>query len=75
MLVTGEPDEGALAAYRILAKDFARTIVMAVAEHPGEAMVMFQRAGAVTVSVSPDHAWAPAWRTAMELSWATASAG
>ncbi|MDX1690120.1 MAG: DUF58 domain-containing protein [Acidimicrobiia bacterium] len=75
VLVTGDPDEGALAAYRVLAKDFARTIVMAVGGSPGEAMVMFQRAGAVTVSVTPDSPWAPAWRTAMEVSWATASAG
>lgn len=75
VLVTGEPDEGALAAYRVLAKDFARTIVMTVTNAPGEAILMFQRAGAVTVTVSPDANWSPAWRTAMELSWATASAG
>jgi hypothetical protein len=34
-----------------------------------------QRAGAVTVMVGPDSQWAPAWRTAMELSWSIASAG
>ena len=74
-MVTGDPDEGALAAYRLLAKDFARTIVMATTDVPGDILVMFQRAGAVTVSAGPESQWAPAWRTAMELSWATASLG
>lgn len=75
VIVTGEADEGALSAYRILAKDFARTIVMAASDLAGDALIMFQRAGAATVSTGPDGPWAPAWRTAMELSWATASAG
>jgi hypothetical protein len=38
-------------------------------------MTMFQRAGAVAVAVGPESRWSPAWRTAMELSWSTASAG
>jgi uncharacterized protein (DUF58 family) len=75
VIVTGLPDDGVLAAYRVLAKDFTRTIVMAVADRTMESGTMFQRAGAVTVMVGPDAHWAPAWRTAMELSWATASAG
>jgi uncharacterized protein (DUF58 family) len=75
VIVTGIPDDGVLAAYRVLAKDFARTIVMAVGDRTMESGTMFQRAGAVTVMVGPDANWAPAWRTAMELSWATASAG
>jgi len=75
VIVTGVPDDGALAAYRILAKDFTRTIVMAVADRSADALVMFQRAGAVTMAVGPDGAWGPAWRTAMELSWSTASVG
>jgi hypothetical protein len=50
-------------------------VVMAVSESVVEGMAMFQRAGAVTVAVGPESRWSPAWRTAMELSWATASAG
>lgn len=75
VLITGVPDEGALAAYRVLAKDFTRTVAMAVTAPSADSMLMFQRAGAVTVAVGSDAPWAPAWRTAMELSWSTASAG
>ena len=75
VIITGIPDEGALAAYRVLAKDFTRTVAMAVTTPSTDTLLMFQRAGAVTVSVGPEAPWAPAWRTAMELSWSTASAG
>jgi len=75
IMVTGVPDDGALAAFRVLSQDFARSVVMAVQQPPGESMLPFQRSGAVTVSIGPESAWAPAWRTAMELSWSTASAG
>ena len=37
VIVTGIPDEGALAAYRVLAQDFARTVVLVVADRPGDA--------------------------------------
>jgi len=75
ILVTGTPDESTLGAHRVLAPEFTRTIVMVVADRPGDAAAAFRRAGAVTVSVTTAGTWAPAWRTAMELSWSTASAG
>lgn len=75
IIVTGIPDDGVLAAYRVLAKDFTRTVVMAVGDQTADNAGMFQRSGAVTVMVGPDSNWAPAWRTAMELSWSTASVG
>jgi len=75
VLVTGTPDDVALAAYRVLSRDFARSVVMAVSDSVVEGMTMFQRAGAVAVAVGPESRWSPAWRTAMELSWSTASAG
>ena len=75
VVVTGAPDEGVLAAYRVLAQYFARTVVLAATDHPGEAVLAFQRAGAVTVVAAPGSPWGPAWRTAMELSWSTASLG
>lgn len=75
IIVTGIPDDGVLGAYRVLAKDFARTVVMAVGDRTVENVATFQRAGAITVMVGPEARWAPAWRTSMELSWATASAG
>ncbi|NQV05895.1 DUF58 domain-containing protein [bacterium] len=75
VIITGIPDEGVVAAYRALARDFTRTIVMAVSDQVADSMAMFQRAGAVTVANGPEVPWAPAWRTAMELSWSIASAG
>jgi hypothetical protein len=75
VVVTGTPDEGILGAYRILSRDFSRTVVMAVTPPGSERMLLFQRAGAVTVAVGADAPWAPAWRTSMELSWSAASAG
>lgn len=75
VIVTGIPDEGVLAAYRVLAKDFTRTVVMAVGDRTTDGAGIFQRSGAVSVMVGPDSSWGPAWRTAMELSWSTASVG
>jgi uncharacterized protein (DUF58 family) len=75
VIVTGLPDDGLLRAFRALAQDFARTVVLAVAERPGDALGAFQRAGAITVASGPATPWAPAWHTAMELSWSTATAG
>jgi uncharacterized protein (DUF58 family) len=75
VVVTGVPDEGVLGAFRVLAQDFARTVVLTVAERPGDALIAFQRAGAVTVSAGPGSPWSPVWRTAMELSWSTATLG
>jgi uncharacterized protein (DUF58 family) len=75
VIVTGIPDQAVLAAYRSLARDFARTVVLAVDPDPGEPLVMLRRAGAMTVSVDPGSPWAPSWRAAMELAWSTATAG
>ncbi len=75
IVVTGVPDDGVLSAYRLLAKEFTRTVVMAVGNRTCEGFGEFQPFGAVTVMVGPESIWAPAWRTAMEFSWSTASAG
>jgi len=75
IVVTGIPDDGVLAAYRVLAKDFTRTVVMGVGDRTIDNAGRFQHSGAVTVMVAADSSWAPAWRTAMELSWSTASVG
>jgi len=75
VIVTGIPDDGVLAAYRVLAKDFTRTVVMAVGDRTTDGAGIFQRSGAVSVMVGPVSNWGPAWRTAMELSWSTASVG
>ena len=75
VFVTGIPDEGALATFQVLANDFARTIVMVVTDRAGDGAAAFRQAGALTVMSRPGGSWAPGWRTAMESSWATASAG
>ena len=75
ILVTGEPDEDDLAAYRMLSRDYLRTIVMSVAQSENEAILRMKRVGAVTMMASPGAAWAPAWREAMERAWSTATVG
>jgi len=75
VFVTGIPDEGALATFQVLANDFARTIVMVVTDRAGDGAAAFRQAGALTVMSRPGGSWAPGWRTAMESSWSTASAG
>jgi len=75
ILITGPPDDGALGIYRVIGRDFNKTLVMAVAEGENEAILHFARAGALTVRSMPGTLWAPAWREAMERSWSTATAG
>ncbi|HEX9854600.1 MAG TPA: DUF58 domain-containing protein [Acidimicrobiia bacterium] len=75
VMVSGAPDDAELAVYRLLGRDFLRTIVMAVAQRQNEAILQFQRAGVITVLTAPGSRWAPAWREAMERSWSTATAG
>lgn len=73
--VTGTPDEAVLAALRALSTDFTRTVVMAVTTPGDRGIGALQRSGAVAVRAEPGGSWGPAWRTAMESSWSTASAG
>ena len=73
--VTGVPDEGSLATFQVLAGAFARSIVLIVTDRAGDGAAPFHQAGAVTVMARPGGSWAPGWRTAMELSWSTVSAG
>lgn len=75
VLVTGETDEDDLAVYRVLGRDYGRTVVMAVAEQENDVILQFQRAGAVTVVTPASSAWAPAWREAMERTWSTDTVG
>ncbi|OFW62386.1 MAG: hypothetical protein A2135_06515 [Actinobacteria bacterium RBG_16_67_15] len=75
VFVTGGFDEGALSTMRLLGRDFSRTVVMVVSDGEGAVSTALQRAGAVTVMAGPDGRWALGWKTAMEASWSTASAG
>jgi uncharacterized protein (DUF58 family) len=75
VIVTGPPDEGVAGALRVLSADFTRSVVMAVTPPYDDRLATVQRTGSVSVAAGAESAWAPAWRTAMELSWSTASAG
>jgi hypothetical protein len=75
VLVTGTPDEQDLAAFRALARDFTRTLVLAVGDPDTEAVALLRRAGAVIVVVDRDTSSAPAWRDAMERTWSTVTPG
>jgi uncharacterized protein (DUF58 family) len=75
VLVTGSPDESEVAVYRVLGRDYAKTVLMAVAQKPNEAILQFQRGGAVTVLSGSASTWSAPWREAMEKTWSTASVG
>ena len=75
VLVTGNPDDDDLAVYRVLGRDFVKTLIMAVAEDTNEAILAFGRAGAITIRSDANTLWSPAWREAMERTWSTATAG
>ncbi len=71
VMVTGVADEQNTAAYRAMARDFGRTVVLSVSTEPSGALEALQRAGVVTVLVGAGDAWAPAWTEAMERTWST----
>ena len=75
VLVTGSADEEDLAVYRILSRDYVKTVVMAAAESETEAILQLRRVGAIPVLARPGAAWSPAWREAMERAWSTATVG
>ncbi|NNF65406.1 MAG: DUF58 domain-containing protein [Acidimicrobiia bacterium] len=75
IMVTGAGNEGNLAAYRLLSRDFSRTVILAAAQQPSDDILKLRAAGAVTVSSAPGSTWAPSWHSAMEGTWSTATAG
>ncbi len=75
VLVTGRPDEPTVAAFRLLSRDYHKTVVMAATQHDNEATLQLRRGGAIAVLAGPAAKWAPAWREAMEHAWSTAAAG
>lgn len=72
VIVTGAPDEGLVGAHRLLTAHFTRTILMAVTDDPDAAAARVQGIDAVNVTIGSQGRWAPAWRTAMEVSWSIA---
>jgi uncharacterized protein (DUF58 family) len=75
VMVTGTPDDTDLAVFRMLSRDYLKTVLMAVAQKQNEAILQLRRAGAIPVVAGVGATWAPAWREAMERAWSTATAG
>lgn len=75
VMMTGNPDDGAIQAFRTLDRDFDRKIVMSVGPGDTGALTGLARGGMITVAAQPGDPWATAWTEAMERSWSTATAG
>jgi uncharacterized protein (DUF58 family) len=75
LLVTGEPDDAVLAVLRMLSRSFTRTVMMTVDGAQRDGRALLESSSGLVVASFADSRWAPAWKSAMERSWATASAG
>ncbi|NNC74987.1 MAG: DUF58 domain-containing protein [Acidimicrobiia bacterium] len=75
VFVTGSPGEAHLAAYRVLGRDFLRTVVLSVTQTPNDAILALQRAGAIVVRSPVGASWALPWKQEIERIWSTAPAG
>lgn len=74
VIVTGGADRELLAVNTLLAPDYSQTLLMLVSSSTPQAIIGYQRLGAVTVQVPPGSAWSHALQTAAKSSWETASA-
>jgi len=75
IVVTGNPDDSVSAAYRHLARAFARSFVFAVTPEGSDVLSLLRRAGVTAVAAPPDEGWASPWKEATESAWSTASVG
>ncbi len=75
VLVTGIADHELLEVHRLLSRDYRSTIVMGATDTSPTALLALQRAGALTMSVSPNGSWAQAWTTLTSRQWLGTSAG
>ena len=75
VLVTGVADHELLEVHRLLSRDYRSTIVMSATDTSPTTLLSLQRAGALTIAVSPDDSWATAWSTLTNRQWLGTSAG
>ena len=75
ILVTGVPDSDLLEVQRLMAREYRTTVVLSATETSSSGEIAFQRAGAVTVNVTPTGSWAEAWTKATQKSWSSVSSG
>jgi uncharacterized protein (DUF58 family) len=74
VIVTGSADRELLSVNTLLASDYSQTLLMMVSTSTPQAIVGYQRLGAVTVQVPPGSAWSHALQSSVRTSWETASA-
>ncbi|HVR34170.1 MAG TPA: DUF58 domain-containing protein [Acidimicrobiia bacterium] len=75
VLVTGIPDSDLLEVQRLMAREYRTTVVMSASETASSGEIAFQRAGAVTLNVTPTESWAAAWAKVVGKTWSNASSG
>ncbi len=75
VLVTGVPDSDLLEVQRLMSREYRTTVVMSASETSSSGAIAFQRAGAITVSVTPSESWAEAWTKVVGRSWSSVSSG
>lgn len=71
VIVTGLADRPLLSVQQLLALDYPTTVLMSVSDSTSQTLLGFHRFGVVTVSITPDEAWAPAWMKGMGATWST----
>ena len=75
VIVTGLADRPLLSVKQLLSSDYPTTAFMTVSDSTPQNLVGFHRLGVITVSISSNEPWAPAWLATMRSSWTTASVG
>ncbi|MEX2653981.1 MAG: DUF58 domain-containing protein [Acidimicrobiia bacterium] len=76
VLVTGVPDSDLLEAQRLMSREYRTTVVLSASETTTSGEMAFQRAGAITVNVTPSESWATAWAKVMGRgTWSNVSSG
>ncbi len=75
VLVTGIPDSDLLEVQRLMSREYRTTVVMSASETSSSGEIAFQRAGAVTINVTPSESWAAAWAKVVGKTWSNASSG
>jgi uncharacterized protein (DUF58 family) len=75
VLVTGIPDSDLLEVQRLMSREYRTTVVMSASETSSSGEIAFQRAGAVTINVTPSESWAEAWAKVVGKTWSSASSG
>jgi uncharacterized protein (DUF58 family) len=75
VLVTGIPDSDLLEVHRLMSREYRTTVVLSASETTSSGEMAFQRAGAITVNVTPTESWATAWTKVVGRSWSSVSSG